>query len=123
MIGYTVLGVTDLDRARGFYDDLLGLLGAKRVMEVPGGQFYGFKSGAFFAIRKPFDGNQQHCGNGNMIALNVGTKENVHAMHARALALGGVDEGAPGPREAAAGFYGGYFRDLDGNKLCAYTMA
>ncbi len=42
-------------------------------------------------------------------------------LHALALAHGGTDEGAPGPR-GDGGFYAGYFRDPDGNKLNAFTM-
>lgn len=122
MIGYTIVGVSDLERARGFYDALLAEIGGKRVMEVTDGQFYGFGKGPFFAIKKPYDGNPQHRGNGNMIALSVQEKEKVHAVHAKALALGGVDEGAPGPRSVGT-FYGAYFRDLDGNKIAVYTMS
>ena len=59
-------------------------------------------------------------GNGTMVALAVGSRENVDKIHAKAIALGGKDEGAPGERSSA--FYGGYFRDLDGNKLVAFHM-
>ena len=75
-----------------------------------------------FAIAKPFDGNAATVGNGTMVAINVGTTEAVDRMHAKALELGGKDEGAPGPRGGGP-FYGGYFRDLDGNKLVAYCIA
>lgn len=123
MLGYTVIGVTDLDRAAAFYDQLFAPFGGKRALEVPGGYFYAFGKGQpMFAIRRPYDGKAQHHGNGNMIALNVGSTEKVHAMYDQALKLGGTDEGPPGPRTAGAGFYGGYFRDLDGNKLCAFTI-
>ena len=50
-----------------------------------------------------------------MVALNVGDIEAVDHLHARAMDLGGADEGAPGPRGTT--FYAGYFRDPDGNKL------
>ena len=56
-----------------------------------------------------------------MIAFKVESEEQVNALHAKALELGGKDEGAPGPR-GTRGFYGGYFRDLDGNKLAFYIM-
>ena len=52
------------------------------------------------------------------ITLSV---EKVDLLHAKALSLGGKDEGAPGDR--GGGFYGAYFRDLAGNKLCVFTMA
>jgi predicted lactoylglutathione lyase len=63
-------------------------------------------------------------GNGTMVALAVGSPDDVKKMHAKAMALGGKDEGAPGfrPAEANSGFYGGYFRDLDGNKFVAFCM-
>lgn len=121
MIGYTTVGASNLETSLAFYDALLAEIGGKRVFEVPHGQFYGFAKGAMFAVLTPYDGKTQQCGNGNMVALNVGTKEKVHEVHAKALALGGKDEGAPGPRGVGT-FYGAYFRDLDGNKLCAFVM-
>ena len=56
-------------------------------------------------------------GNGTMVALAARDRETAARVHAKALELGGSDEGAPGPR--GDGFYGGYFRDIDGNKLVA----
>jgi predicted lactoylglutathione lyase len=55
-----------------------------------------------------------------MVGINVGSHEGFDRFHAKALALGGSDEGAPGDR--GNGFYAGYFRDLDGNKLVAYSL-
>ena len=120
MIGYTTIGAKDIDRALAFYDAFLAELGGKRVMETRNGQLYGFAQGPLFGVTKPFDGQPQNCGNGNMIALRCPSKEKVDLLHARALSLGGKDEGAPGDR--GGGFYGAYFRDLDGNKLCVLTM-
>ena len=59
-------------------------------------------------------------GNGGMVALHVASRDEVDAVYARALELGGRDEGAPGPRGEF--FYAGYFRDLDGNKLNVFAM-
>lgn len=120
MIGYTTIGTNDLDKALTFYDALLGELGGKRVMETANGHLYGFAQGPLFGVTKPFDGKVQACGNGNMIALRCPNRDKVGELHARALSLGGADEGAPGDR--GGGFYGAYFRDLDGNKLCVFTM-
>jgi catechol 2,3-dioxygenase-like lactoylglutathione lyase family enzyme len=120
MIGYTTIGTQDLAKALAFYDTLLGELGGKRVMETRNGQLYGFAQGPLFGVTTPFDGAAQHRGNGNMIALRCANRDKVGEMHAKALSLGGVDEGAPGDR--GGGFYGAYFRDLDGNKLCVFTM-
>jgi catechol 2,3-dioxygenase-like lactoylglutathione lyase family enzyme len=120
MIGYTTIGTNNLDKALAYYDVLLAELGGKRVMETANGQLYGFAQGPLFGVTRPYDGKAQHCGNGNMIALRCPSKEKVDAVHAKALTLGGADEGAPGDR--GGGFYGAYFRDPDGNKLCAFTM-
>ena len=73
-----------------------------------------------FSVMKPFDGQAASVGNGTMVALAAKDPEQVQALHAKALALGGQDEGAPGPR--GTGFYGAYFRDLDGNKLAACCL-
>ncbi len=121
MIGYITVGTNDLTKALGFYDALLADLGGRRVMELPNGNtLYGFAKGAMFGVFKPYDGKVQACGNGNMVALAAGSQDAVKALHAKALSLGGVDEGAPGDR--GGGFYGAYFRDLDGNKIALYHM-
>ncbi len=121
MIGYTTIGTNDLEKALAFYDALFAELGGKRVMETRNGQLYGFAQGPLFGVTKPYNGEAQNCGNGNMIALRCESKDKVAQLHAKSLALGGSDEGAPGDR--GGGFYAGYFRDLDGNKLCVFTMA
>jgi predicted lactoylglutathione lyase len=72
------------------------------------------------SITRPFDGKPATVGNGVMVAIAVDSQEKVNALHARALELGGTDEGAPGLRGEQ--FYAGYFRDLDGNKLNAFCM-
>ena len=121
MIGYTTVGTNDLKRAAGFYDALLAELGAKRAMEME--TFIAWATAPntpMVAIIKPFDKNPATVGNGVMVALLASSKEQVDKIHAKALALGGKDEGAPGPR--GPGFYAGYFRDLDGNKLNAFVL-
>ena len=120
MIGYTTIGTKDLPKALAFYDTLLGELGGKRVMETKNGQLYGFAQGPLFGVTAPYDGKGQNCGNGNMIALRCPTKEKVDLLHAKALSLGGSDEGPAGDR--GGGFYAGYFRDPDGNKLNVFCM-
>ena len=120
MIGYTTIGTNDLGKALAFYDALLADLGGKRVMDTRNGHLYGFAQGPFFGVTKPFDGNVQASGNGNMIAFSCANRDKVGELHAKALSLGGSDEGAPGDR--GGGRYAAYFRDLDGNKLCAFTM-
>jgi predicted lactoylglutathione lyase len=121
MIGYVTLGTNDLKRAAKFYDELLAVLGAKRAMELE--TFIAWASAPntpMVSVIKPFDQKAATVGNGVMVALAANSKEQVNALHAKALALGGKDEGAPGPR--GDGFYAGYFRDLDGNKLNVFFM-
>jgi catechol 2,3-dioxygenase-like lactoylglutathione lyase family enzyme len=121
MIGYTTVGTNDLPRAAKFYDALLGEIGAKRFMEFE--TFIAWSCSPTtpgFAVTKPYDGKAATVGNGAMVALVMDSKEKVDRMYRKAMELGGKDEGPPGPR--GEGFYAGYFRDLDGNKLNAYFM-
>lgn len=123
MIGYVTLGTNDLERAVAFYDALLAELGAERFMEQEG-TFVAWatdpeKPG--LAVTRPWDGNPATVGNGCMTALAADSQATVDRVHARALELGGKDEGAAGPREG--GFYAGYFRDLDGNKLNVFHFS
>jgi predicted lactoylglutathione lyase len=121
MIGYVTLGTNDFKRAVKFYDDLLGSIGAKRMMELESFIAWMLASGGpALAITKPFDQKPATVGNGVMVALAMDSKEKVNALHKKALSLGAKDEGAPGPR--GDNFYAGYFRDLDGNKLNAFYM-
>ena len=121
MIGYVTLGTNDVKRAGRFYDELLGLLGAKRLMEFGEFVMWGTSmESACLAITPPYDKNRASVGNGVMVALRAASKAQVDAIHKKALELGGKDEGPAGPR--ADGFYAGYFRDLDGNKLNAFFM-
>ena len=127
MIGYATLGTNDPDRAKAFYDALLSEIGAKRVMELPDARnmvFYGFAMDKpMLAITRPYDGSRATPGNGGMIALALKSREDVDRVHAKAVALGAADEGAPGLRGAAElGYYFAYFRDLDGNKLAVFRI-
>lgn len=119
MIGYVTLGTNDFDAAAKFYDELLGSLGAGRFLEAE--TFIAWSTGPgapAISITKPFDGEPACVGNGVMVAIAVDSREKVDAVYAKALELGGTDEGAPGQR--MDNFYAGYFRDLDGNKLNAF---
>jgi predicted lactoylglutathione lyase len=121
MIGYVTLGTNNLPRAAAFYDALLGAMGAKRMMENE--QFVAWSvtpEAPGLGITKPYDKKSATVGNGVMVALDVDSPAKVDALHRKALELGATDEGAPGPR--GGGFYAGYFRDLDGNKLNFFTM-
>ena len=121
MIGYVTLGTNKFDEAASFYDELLTAIGAGRIME--GDSFIAWATAPnspAISIIRPYDGNDATVGNGMMVAIAAGTTEMVDALHAKALQLGGTDEGAPGIR--FGNFYAGYFRDLDGNKLNAFCM-
>lgn len=118
MIGYVTLGTNNLDRAVTFYDELLGTIGARRFMETE--QFVAWSKGegqAGLSITKPFDGKPATVGNGVMVAIELGSTDEVDAFYQKALELGATCEGPAGPRGEMPGFYAGYFRDLDGNKL------
>jgi catechol 2,3-dioxygenase-like lactoylglutathione lyase family enzyme len=121
MIGYVTLGTNDRVRGAAFYDAIAAELGAGRMMEneqfiawgTPGG-------GAGIGLTRPFDGKAATVGNGVMVALEARDRAQVDRLYSLALAHGGTDEGAPGER--FPGFYAGYFRDPDGNKLNAFVM-
>ncbi|NWG71389.1 MAG: VOC family protein [Parvularculaceae bacterium] len=122
MIGYVTLGTNNFKRAAEFYDQLLAEIGAKRIMEGEGFIAWGAsmdKPG--LGIIKPFNGLPATWGNGTMIALAVDSKEKVDKLYKKAIDLGAKDEGPAGPR-GDSGFYAGYFRDLDGNKLNFFYM-
>ncbi len=121
MIGYITVGSNDIATAAKFYDALFAEIGGKRMMEED--SFIAWSSegpGAAFSVTKPYDGEAASVGNGVMVAIAVGSKEDVDRVYARAIEMGGSDEGEPGPRSDT--FYAGYFRDLDGNKLNVYFM-
>ena len=122
MIGYVTLGTNDLPRAAAFYDALLAEIGAKRLMDFGRGIAWGVTMDKpSLAIMKPYDQRAATVGNGVMAALVVDSREKVDRLYRKAMELGAADEGPAGPR--GEGFYAGYFRDLDGNKLNVFCMA
>lgn len=124
MIGYALVGSNDLEKAKGFYDAILAPLNASVMFEHPsGGRVYRTQEDKpFFGVVGPFNGEAATAGNGTMISLMADTQEQVRQVFAKVMELGGKDEGGPGWRGEPGGFYGAYFRDLDGNKLCVYRM-
>lgn len=121
MIGYVTLGTNDMERAASFYDELLGSIGARRFLEND--RFIAWTTAPdapAVSLAKPFDEKPATIGNGVMVALAMDSHEKVDALYEKAIELGATDEGPPGPR--GEGFYAGYFRDLDGNKLNAFCM-
>jgi catechol 2,3-dioxygenase-like lactoylglutathione lyase family enzyme len=121
MIGYATIGSNDLDRSRAFYDKVLAPLGGRRIFAMDRIEFYGSKATpGMLAICKPYDEQAATVGNGSMFGLPAPSEELVCEVHAAALAAGGTCEGTPGQR--TDNFYGAYFRDPDGNKLCVFKM-
>ena len=121
MIGYVTLGTNDIVQAAAFYDAIAAELETPRMMEYESFIAWGKPDGgAGIGLTKPFDGNAASVGNGVMVALAAKDKDQVHRLYDIALANGGTCEGPPGPR--GEGFYAGYVRDPDGNKLNAFIM-
>jgi catechol 2,3-dioxygenase-like lactoylglutathione lyase family enzyme len=121
MIGYVTLGTNDYEKSKSFYDAVLGELGGKRTFANDHMQGYGNgQSPAMVMVCKPHDGKPATHGNGTMVSLAAPSRETVDKVHKKAMSLGARDEGAPGLRGDT--FYGAYFRDPDGNKLCVFKM-
>ncbi len=123
MFSHIFIGVTDFERALAFYECLMSVLGIEQRFCDRGRPWAGWQSTGgprpLFLIGPPFDGQPHRAGNGQMVAFLAATRAVVDAAHATALAAGGTCEGAPGLRpEYHAHYYGAYFRDPDGNKLC-----
>jgi len=126
MIGYVTVGSNDLDKSRSFYDALMPVVGATRIMEF-GDNFTMYGTGMGqpgLAVCKPYNGNAATAGNGNMASIACDSRARVDALYAKAMELGGSDEGPPGVRgdDGPHAFYGAYFRDPDGNKVCVFNM-
>jgi catechol 2,3-dioxygenase-like lactoylglutathione lyase family enzyme len=120
-LGHGSVGSNDLPKAKTFYDALLGSADITLFYEHPsGGRVYWADGRPFFVLLGPYDKKPATVGNGSMHGFRFDTRKEVDAFHAKALELGGADEGAPGER--APTFYMSYFRDLDGNKLCAFCL-
>ena len=99
MIGYTTIGSKNLDKAISFYDELLSLVGGKRLMELDRIKFYGTDAGgAMLAVCTPADEGEQSCGNGQMVAIPGGSAEGAKALYNKAIELGATDAGEPGQR-------------------------
>ena len=122
MFSHVLVGTNDLEKASKFYDAVLAPLGGGRTFANGDRmQFYGSKgSKAMIAVSKPYDEQPATAGNGTMFGLPAESTEQVDAVHAAALAAGGACDGPPGQRLPT--FYGAYFRDLDGNKVCVFKM-
>ena len=122
MIGYATIGTNDLERAKVFYDAVLAPLGGRRTFaNGERMQFYGSKdTPGMIAVSKPYDEQPASVGNGSMFGLPAASTEQVDAVHSAAIAAGAICDGPPGQRMPT--FYGAYFRDPDGNKICIFKL-
>ncbi len=126
VISHVTIGSNDLERSRGFYEEMLAALGLERLLaeETPGEDFAFGQAGTQLPIlylQKPFDGRPATWGNGTHVSFDAQTRQAVRAFHEKALALGGSDDGPPGLRPHYHGdYYAAYVRDPEGNKLQAY---
>jgi catechol 2,3-dioxygenase-like lactoylglutathione lyase family enzyme len=122
VISHVSLGTNDYPRAKAFYDALLATLQIRCVMDFDGGAGYGRKFPEFW-IQTPHDGGKASVGNGVHISFLANSIPEVNAFHAKAIELGGKDDGAPGYRpEYTPEYYAAFVRDLDGNKIEAMLM-
>ncbi|MGE9762707.1 VOC family protein [Pseudomonas sp. PDM20] len=122
MFSHITVGTNDLPRAIEFYGRVLGALGIvlKAHRHAPERAIFAHPdSDVVFCVYQPIDGRPASIGNGSLVAFEARTRHQVDSFHARAVQLGGVDEGPPGLRlNYSPTYYGAYVRDLDGNKLC-----
>lgn len=119
MFSHVTIGLNDVEASTPFYDAVMGALGHRVFFDEPGYRGYGEPAGSQIWIVLPFDGNPATVGNGSMVAFVAETRHAVDAAHRAAMSHGGTDEGAPGLRpHYHKNYYGAYFRDPAGNKLC-----
>ena len=123
MIRFVTLGTNDLKRSSNFYDEILKIIDIIRVEEEDD-RYVGYAKEktdklAYFYIMSPFNKDKASIGNGTMISFDAQTPEKINEIHKKAIELGAINEGDPGPRHGEN--YYGYFRDLDGNKICVFT--
>jgi catechol 2,3-dioxygenase-like lactoylglutathione lyase family enzyme len=117
LLSHLSIGTNDFDRAIAFYDRIMPLLGSQRMASYPGAVAYGRRWPEFW-VQTPIDGEPAGIGNGSHVGFLAASSADVDAFHAAAIAAGGRDEGAPGPRaEYGAAYYGCFVRDPDGHKI------
>ena len=124
MLGYVMVGTNDLDRSIKFYDQLLKVIGLKRTDtdDVCAGYVSINGPGSIeFYITKPFNKKEATFGNGSQVSFIVNTRAEVDKFHQEGLKFGAPSEGSGGERPEGSGVYYSYLRDLDGNKICAFT--
>jgi|TARA_Y100001954_G_scaffold218757_1_gene252213 catechol 2,3-dioxygenase-like lactoylglutathione lyase family enzyme len=124
MIGYVMVGTNNLDKAIIFYDEVLKIINLTRkdTDEVCAGYTQNNGDGSIeFYVTKPANKKTATFGNGTQVSFLVSSREIVDKFHEIALKAGGTSEGSGGERPEGSGVYYSYIRDLDGNKICAFT--
>jgi catechol 2,3-dioxygenase-like lactoylglutathione lyase family enzyme len=119
MFSHVMLGTNNLDRAKVFYDKVLGTLGVPPGVVDRHRAFWRTPTGVF-SVSLPINGEQAQPCNGGTIGFACSSPAQANAWHEAGLAAGGVTcEDPPGFRDGPSGFYLAYLRDPDGNKICA----
>jgi catechol 2,3-dioxygenase-like lactoylglutathione lyase family enzyme len=120
MFSHIMVGTNNLDRAKAFYDKVLGALGIPPA-RVDGNRIFYMTPTGVFSVSKPIDGKPATTANGGTIGFAAGSTQQADAWHAAGIANGGkAIEEPPGVREGSVGkLYLAYLRDPDGNKICA----
>ena len=124
MIGYVMVGTNNLDKAIIFYDEVLKTINLTRkdTDDVCAGYTQNNGDGSIeFYVTKPANKKTATFGNGTQVSFLVSSREIVDKFHEIALKAGGTSEGSGGERPEGSGVYYSYIRDLDGNKICAFT--
>ena len=122
MFSFITLGTNNLKKSKIFYDELLKSINIKNVLETD--RYIGYAKNSSlnkveFYLMQPHNKQIATFGNGTMVTFSISSKEEIDMFYNLALKLGGTDEGLPGPRHDMD--YYGYFRDLDENKICAFS--
>lgn len=128
MLSHVFTSVGDFERAYRFYSAVLAVLQIAPRFHDPAKPWAGWQSAGaqrpLFLIGHPFDGHPHQPGHGQMVAFQAATRAQVDQAYHLALSLGAADDGAPGLRPHYHDhYYGAYFRDPDGNKLCVVCHA
>ena len=121
MFSFITIGTNDLKNSKIFYNELLKSINIKNVIETD--RYIGYAKNSSlnkveFYLMLPHNKKTATFGNGTMITFDIISKKDVDMFYNLALKLGAKDEGLPGPRHEE--HYYAYFRDLDGNKICAF---
>ncbi len=123
MRGYVMVGSSNLEESKAFYDAILAVIGIVSIYEdeVCVGYAHEGNSDVEFYITRPANGEPVTFGNGTQISFLTESTEEVDMFHKTALDLGAKNEGNPGFRPNDSDAYYAYIRDPDGNKICSYT--